>query len=340
MSEPAESAEVHEWAVESGRPRLDAFVIAQLPASEHSRGEVQGWISDGRVRVARPDGDLRPIFKRAHKLRPGDRVEVEIPPPPPPPGPLEPEDLPVPILYQDEAILVIDKPAGLTVHPGAGQRTGTLANALLHLSPGQLSGVGGSERPGIVHRLDKDTSGVLVVARSDRAHRELSRQFHDRIVRKVYLALTSGVPREPEGTLSWPLGRHPKERKKMAVVPEGRASETGYAVRETFPLPRGLFGRARGPREGALIECRPRTGRTHQIRVHLQQLGTPILADATYGRSERVAVGAVALTRHALHAHRLSFVHPLSGEEVAFSAPLPADMQGLLDALREADGDG
>ncbi len=319
--------------------RLDAFVIRHLQALRggHSRQEVQGWIAEGRVSLHRGGRapNLRP--KRSHKLAAADAVEVRLPAPPAPPQPLAPEALPVPILYQDAALLVLDKPAGLTVHPGAGQRTGTLANALLHLSPGALSGLGGPERPGIVHRLDKDTSGVIVVARSDAAHRELARQFHDREVEKVYLALVDGVPREAEGTIDLPLDRHPRDRKRRAVVEGGRPALTRYRVREDL----GRF---------ALVECRPRTGRTHQLRVHLKAIGTPILADATYGprrgrdrgagvftrRDAGLGGAGPLLERQALHAWRLSLRHPDSGAPVRFEAPLPTDMVDALEALRAA----
>src|SRR5690606_6005996 len=215
-------------AAEREGERLDAFLVRHLGERGHSRQELQGWIAAERVRVRRAGRPAARVEPKAYKLAAGDEVEVRLPAPPSPPGPLAPEALPVPILFQDEALLVLDKPAGLTVHPGAGQRSGTLANALLHLSPGALSGLGGPERPGIVHRLDKDTSGVIVVARTDLVHRALARQFHDREVEKTYLALTAGVPRRREGVIELPLDRHPSDRKRRAVVQGGRASVTGY----------------------------------------------------------------------------------------------------------------
>lgn len=314
------------WNVEAPG-RLDAFLSGVL-GEEASRGQVQGWIKEGRVQI----GGLE-VTKTSHKLRGGESVEVRLPPPPPPPGPLQAEDLPLTILFQDEHLLVIDKPAGLSVHPGAGQRDGTLVNVLLHHSPGALSQVGGEERPGIVHRLDKDTTGVMVVARSDRAHRELARQFHDREVSKRYLALSDGLPREKEGLIEAPLGRHPKDRKRQAVVElaKGRTASTRYVVEESH----GRFG---------LIRCEPKTGRTHQIRVHLQFVGAPLLADKNYGRGrpERCTTAdlglpgeeQILLERHALHAARLEFSHPLSRERMAFEAPLPSDMAETLDAIR------
>jgi 23S rRNA pseudouridine1911/1915/1917 synthase len=317
------------WRVASDQAgRLDAFVGEALRAQGHSRSQIQGWIDSGRVRVHR--GDETPKAKRSLKLKPGDEVLVQPPPPPPPPEPLQPEDLPLTILHQDDAILVLDKPPGMAVHPGAGVRRGTLAGALLHASAGRLSTVGGPERPGIVHRLDKDTTGVIVVARTDAAHRDLARQFHDRVVRKRYLALVEGRPPADEGLIDKPLGRHPKDRKRMAVVDGGRPSRTGYVVQERF-----------GKRH-ALILAKPETGRTHQIRVHLKSIGCPILADATYGREgfRRQDAGLpgdpdeLLLTRQALHAFQLSFDHPSSGARLTFEAPLPADMQATLEALR------
>jgi len=282
------------------------------------------------VRVLRGDEEL-PRPKRALRLAPGDEVLVRPPPPPEPPGPLEPEDVPLEILYQDDALLVLDKPPDMTVHPGAGQPAGTLANALLHASAGRLSTVGGADRPGIVHRLDKDTSGVIAVARTDRAHRHVARQFHDRTVAKVYLALVAGRPPD-EGVIEGPIGRHPKDRKRMAVVEGGRPARTAFSVRER-------------PRPGfALVECRPTTGRTHQLRVHLKSIGCPILADATYGRAPLRAGDAglpgdsdrIVLARQALHAHRLELTHPETGERARFEAPLPPDLARVLEALRSA----
>ena len=314
-----------EWSVES-RERLDAFLSGHLGV-EASRVQVQGWIREGRVEI----GGV-PSTKPSAKLRPGDRVAISLPAPAPPAGPLEPEDFPLELLYQDEHLLAINKPPGLTVHPGAGQRSGTLVNALLHHSPRALSQVGGEERPGIVHRLDKDTSGVILVARSDRAHRELARQFHDREVQKRYLALCEGFPAARRGVIEARLGRHPRDRKRQAVIPDGRDALTRYEVLETH----GRF---------ALIQCEPKTGRTHQIRVHLRHVEAPLLADKTYGRGrpERctrhdLGLGgpdALLLERHALHAARIEFKHPLSGAPLAFEAALPPDMAATLAALRE-----
>jgi 23S rRNA pseudouridine1911/1915/1917 synthase len=226
------------------------------------------------------------------------------------------EDIPLDILYEDPAILVLNKPAGLVVHPGAGNREGTLVNALLFHCAG-LSVIGGEERPGIVHRLDKETSGCLLVAKSDAAHRALSAQFADRLVQKTYLALVEGVPRMPHGKIEASISRHAVHRQKMTVSERGRESVTQYRV----------LGSSLGK---TLMECQPRTGRTHQIRVHLKHLGHPIVGDPLYGRRS-------GHLRHFLHAWKISFTHPESGKPIGFCAPLPPDFpQWARDALEAA----
>lgn len=312
------------------KTRLDVLITDAVKPLGPSRTAVQGWIDANRVRVQR--GPRQVATKPGLKLEPGDVVTVEIPAPPPPPAPLAPEAIPLAILHQDDHVLVLDKPAGMTVHPGAGQREGTLAGALLHAAAGRLSGVGGPDRPGIVHRLDKDTSGVIVVARDDAAHRHLAKQFHDRTVTKAYLAIVEGLPRD-QVTIDAPLGRHPRDRKRMAIVEGGRPAQSDVTTVERFE---GPF---------ALVEVRPKTGRTHQIRVHLKSIHCPILADPTYGRGPTFAWhetglpgerGRILLSRHALHAARLSFTHPATGKRLTFEAKLPDDMAATLDALREA----
>jgi len=248
--------------------------------------------------------------------------------PPPEPARPEPEDIPLDVVFEDAHLLVLNKPAGLVVHPGAGAPRGTLVNALLrHVS--DLSGVGGVMRPGIVHRLDRGTSGLLVVAKDDRTHRALSRQFAGREVEKEYLALVLGVPAAKTGTVATPIGRDPVHRRKMSVrAPRGREARSDYRLAEAF--------------DGAsLLRVRIHTGRTHQIRVHLASIGHPVAGDATYGGtrtpSSRRAAARDALrglTRPALHAARLAFVHPATGERLAFEAPLPADLLQVLDGLR------
>jgi 23S rRNA pseudouridine1911/1915/1917 synthase len=257
----------------------------------------------------------------------GDVVEVDEPP-------LEtlearPEAIALDILHEDSDLLVINKPSGLVIHPAAGNPSGTLVNALLHHCT-DLSGIGGVERPGIVHRLDKDTTGVMVVAKSDRAHLALSLAFRHRRVDKTYLAVCYGMPREREGVIEAPIGRHPRERQQMAVVPSGRNARTRYTVEEIFA-------------GTSLVSCRPVTGRTHQIRVHLAHLGHALVGDALYAGRQwrnltdaRAAAACRDFPRQALHAWRLAFDHPVTGERVVFSAPPPADLATLIAVLRSA----
>ena len=238
--------------------------------------------------------------------------------PPPRPTHLVPQDLPLDVVFEDDAVVVVNKPSGLTVHPGAGQPDGTLANALAwHLK--DLPELGGSDRPGIVHRLDKETSGILVVARTELAQRRLSAAFAERTVGKTYLATVHGIPRDAAGHIDAPIGRMPNHRTKMTVREGGRDAQTGWKVAEAMP-------------RHALVRCHPRTGRTHQIRVHLKHLGHPIVGDGLYGMPGHPGEDATA--RLMLHAHRLEFPHPTSGERVAFEAPLPPEYEATLAALR------
>lgn len=292
-----------------GGERLDVFVARRVP--ELSRTHGHRLIEEGLVTV-----DGRRI-KPADRLNAGARVSVTIPTPEPA-GHLLPEDIPVTIIYQDFDIIVVDKPAGLTVHPAPGHPSGTLVNALLAIAP-DLKGISGTLRPGIVHRLDKDTSGLMVVAKNDRAMRALQRQLKDREVHKTYLALVHGVPKPPHGVIEAPIARHPKNRKKMAVVAGGRESVTRYRVREE--IAGGKY---------ALLEVEPVTGRTHQIRVHMAALGHPIVADAVYGRRSPV------LGRQFLHAWKLAFAMPVGGREIEFESPLPPDLREALGILRSA----
>jgi 23S rRNA pseudouridine1911/1915/1917 synthase len=311
-------AQTHRLAVDQAGSRLDRFLADRLP--ELSRARLQALIEAGQVLV---DGRAA---KASARLKPGQAVSVQVPEPEPA-RPL-PEDIPLPVVHEDEHLLVLDKPAGLAVHPGAGRSSGTLVNALLHRVR-DLSGVGGVLRPGIVHRLDRGTSGLMVVAKDDATHRALARQFAERTVEKEYLALVLGVPARPAGVIDAAIGRDPVHRKKMSLrAPRGRAARTSYQVLEA------LDG-------AALLRLRIHTGRTHQIRVHLAGLGHPVAGDATYGggrtpssrrAASRQALGALA--RPALHAARLAFDHPASGRRMAFESPLPADLQLTLDALR------
>jgi 23S rRNA pseudouridine1911/1915/1917 synthase len=299
--------------VDDAGMRLDQFITSRLP--DLSRSQVQRLIRDGRV-------DAGPHVKAGLAVSAGQQVRVDVPPP----LPAEPaaEDLPLTVLYDDADLAVIDKPAGMVVHPAAGHARGTLVNALLHHVTG-LSGIGGTERPGIVHRLDRGTSGVMVIAKHDRAHRHLARQFHDRLVRKEYLALVWGKPvagRHFEA----PIGRDPNNRKKMSSRARGgRVAITDIVAVEVF---RGV----------SLVRLSIGTGRTHQIRVHLSEAGYPLLGDALYGGTRKrlpTHLAAVAkLDRPALHAARLSFGHPETGEPLEFDAPLPADLARIVNALR------
>jgi 23S rRNA pseudouridine1911/1915/1917 synthase len=302
--------------------RLDVWLVRAAP--ELSRARAQSLIAQGQVLV-----DDQPLRSSA-RLRGGESVSLTIPPPiaaiP------EPQDIPLHIVYEDKRLLVIDKPAGLVVHPGAGQAQGTLVNALLHLVD-DLSGVGGVLRPGIVHRLDRGTSGLLVVAKDDEAHRALVRQFAGRTVEKEYLAIVHGLPEPQAGTIALPIGRDPVHRQKMSVrAPRGRAARSDYAVVEA------LDG-------AALVRIRIHTGRTHQIRVHLAALGHPIAGDPAYGgtrapsaRRPEAKAALLGLGRPALHAARLSFTHPETGARLNFESPLPPDLAGVLDVLRTPPG--
>jgi 23S rRNA pseudouridine1911/1915/1917 synthase len=300
--------------------RLDQWLAAQLPGLSRSR--IKALIADGRVRVAGR------VEKASRRLRRGERVEAEIPPPPP--EELEAEPIPLRIVFEDGHVLVVDKPAGMVTHPGAGRPRGTLAAAALAHAP-EIAGVGGPRRPGIVHRLDKGTSGLIVLAKTREAYGSLVAQLAGRQVTRRYLALAWGVPRHAEDVIDAPIGRDPRSRTRMAVVREGRGRRaiTRYRVVERF---HGM----------SLIECRLETGRTHQIRVHLASLGHPLVGDETYGRRRKppadpaLAEMIGALEGPALHAAGLAFLHPVTGERVEFSSPLPNRMQRLLSHLRNA----
>ncbi|MCC6491433.1 MAG: RluA family pseudouridine synthase [Pirellulales bacterium] len=314
--------------------RLDAFLAGAIESVSRSR--IRRAIDGGLAAV---NGERE---KASYRLSAGERVEVRIPAVAE--GPLA-EPTPIDVLYEDEAIVVVNKPPGMVVHPAKGHWAGTLAGALVYRFE-HLSGVGGAVRPGIVHRLDRDTSGVIVAAKTDAAHAALAEQFHNRAVTKEYLAIVAGRPDRDADRVVEPIGPHPTHREKMALRgdhPESRAAETFFEVVERFP---GF----------ALVRAAPKTGRTHQIRLHLVHLRCPVLCDKQYGSRSRITVGEVrAITRHkdlapglagdavlldrqALHAHRLSVVHPTSGERVTFEAPLAADMGQMLAVLRQTAG--
>ena len=276
--------------------RLDQFLVARVPAVSRSR--LQQLVKEGFVLV---NGRTA---KSSTKLRAGDHVTVAEPPPVA--TRMEAEDIALDILFEDEELIVLNKPAGLVVHPAAGHAQGTLVNALLHHCRA-LSGIGGEQRPGIVHRLDKETSGCLVAAKNDTAHHALARQFAGREVNKIYLALVAGKLRQASGAIEGAIGRHLIHRKKMAVLAGGR----GRAARTDYRVLREIAG-------NSLVECTLHTGRTHQIRVHLKHLGHPVLGDEVYGRR-------AGFPRQMLHAWKLGFTHPRTGERLHFVAPIPQD---------------
>jgi 23S rRNA pseudouridine1911/1915/1917 synthase len=310
-------SETREVIAEAGAGRIDRY-LAGTPL-RLTRSRLRRLIEEGLVTV-----DGQPV-RPSHKLKGGERIRVRVPPPEP--AAAVPQDLPVDLIHEDHWIAVVAKPRGLVVHPSPGHPSGTLVNALLHRCR-DLSGVGGVLRPGIVHRLDKDTTGLLVVAKDDDTHRALQSQFQGRSVRKVYLAVVLGRL-EGEGAIDRPVGRHPTDRKRMAVdAPRSRAALTRW--------------RALQPLAGAtLVEARIETGRTHQIRVHFASLGHPLVGDAVYGgvkRARGISDSEVrrrieAETSQALHAWRLGFRHPRTGEEVEFEAPLPQELAQLIRDL-------
>ena len=311
--------------------RLDRLLAARL--AEQSRTRLQALIRAGRVSVGG-----QTIGDPGYRVKPGDRIELRVPPP----EPARPaaEAIPLSVVYEDRELIVIDKPAGLVVHPAAGNRTGTLVNALIAHCGKSLSGIGGEKRPGIVHRLDKDTSGLLVAAKNDRAHHALARQFADHgrsgPLERAYLAIVWGVPAPASGEIEAPIGRDPHTRVKMAVRPGGRRALTRYSVKE-------IYRDAEKKPVASLVECRLATGRTHQIRVHFAHIGHALLGDDTYGaafktKAARLAPAArdalAALGRQALHAFRLGFEHPASGKRLAFESKPPADFARLIKALK------
>lgn len=290
--------------------RLDVWLAATLPTL--SRARIQSLIRAGDITL---DGAM---VKPGQLLATGMRVTVC--PPPVKPTELVPEPIPLDILYEDDVLLGLNKPPGLVVHPGAGHAQGTLVNALLHHCP-NLPGIGREQRPGIVHRLDKDTSGVLVVAKTEVALDGLARQFKDRVVQKQYTAFVCGRPSPAEGVIDATIARDPHHRQRMrAMVAGGRTAKSRYIVRELFA-------------NAAVVDVRIETGRTHQIRVHLAHIGHPVLGDTTYGRHRTLCDGTV-VPRQMLHAARLSFVHPISGNTLTLEAPLPEDMQQIAALLR------
>ena len=315
-------------AAERGE-RLDRVVA---PLVKLSRSRLKALILDGALAI-----DGRTIRDPGHRVNAGDTIELAIPAD----EPAEPlaEDIPLTVVHEDQDLIVIDKPKGLVVHPAAGNQTGTLVNALIAHCGASLSGIGGVKRPGIVHRLDKDTTGLLVVAKNDRAHRKLSAQFADHgrsgPLERAYLAFVWGVPDRPKGTIDAPIDRHPKARDKMAVREGGREAITHWERLETYLS-------AYGKPVASMVSCQLETGRTHQIRVHLAHIGHPLLGDDVYGPGFKTksallppaARAALAnLGRQALHAYLLGFEHPATGKTERFQSPLPGDLAALRTAL-------
>ena len=312
------TAHQEQFIVEDSQPgvRLDTFLRAKHPGT--SRGAWQRLIEEGQVLV---NGKAT---KPTHTPRAGEQISIEQPEVRP--AVAQPEAIPLDILFEDRSLLVLNKAPGLVVHPAAGHDDGTLVNALLHHCAGSLSGIGGQARPGIVHRLDKETSGCLVVAKNDETHLALSAQFAGRQVKKIYQAVVCGIPAEPSGEIEAPIARHPTERKRMAVcaVGEGRTARTSYRILERLAA-------------AAWVEAQIHTGRTHQIRVHFQFLGHPVAGDQIYGLKQNRKLRDLKYyeaPRVLLHAYELSFTHPRTNKTMKFQAPLPADFQAALKALR------
>jgi 23S rRNA pseudouridine1911/1915/1917 synthase len=289
--------------------RLDKFLVACLEG--YSRSRLQGLIKDGQVTV-----DGIPVYKASQMLDRSSTVQVRIPPARP--ANLAPEAIPLDIVFENDDLLVVNKPAGMVVHPAAGHASGTLANAALGHAP-EMEGIGGQQRPGVVHRLDKDTSGLILMAKNDRAHVWLQDQFRQRSVIKIYIALVDGHPPTPTGRIEAPIGRDAKQRKLMAIVApqKGREAISEYRTLETFP-------------KQTLLEVHPITGRTHQIRVHLAFLGCPVAGDTVYGRQH----STIPIKRHFLHAARLTIRLPGEKTPRTFEAPLPEELKAVLKGLR------
>lgn len=292
------------WGDESGS-RADVFLASAVP--ELSRAQAQKLLGEGRVTCKGK------ALSKKDKIAPGQEITLCLPQPEPIQA--QPENIPLEICYEDQDVVVVNKPVGLVVHPAPGHWEGTLVNALLYHCGDSLSGIGGALRPGIVHRIDRDTSGLLIVAKGDRAHAALTAQLQDRSLSRNYVAITQGRLKEEAGVIEGKIGRHPHHRKKMAVGPEGREARTHYQVLREFS-------------QNAYVSCRLETGRTHQIRVHFAHLGHPLLGDTVYG-----AKAYPGLVGQCLHAQKLQFLSPSTGQEIQVEAPLPSWFQGVLEKL-------
>jgi 23S rRNA pseudouridine1911/1915/1917 synthase len=296
--------------------RLDRALAAAVPTL--SRERLKTLIRSGSV-----EAEGAPVRDPAVKVKGDEAVRVAVPEAAPAHN--EAQDIPLSVVFEDEHLLVVDKPAGLVIHPAAGNLDGTLVNALLHHCGGSLSGIGGVARPGIVHRIDKDTSGLLVVAKTDVAHEGLAKQFEAHSIDRRYLAIVNGLPRSSGGTIDAPLARSPANRKKIAIVEEGRGKRSVTHWKRLEAL-----------KDAALVECRLETGRTHQVRVHMASIGHPLLGDPVYGRSGKThgkLLNALGFHRQALHATELGFTHPVTKNRLSFRSPMPPDMQELKRAL-------
>ncbi|MBI3357219.1 MAG: RluA family pseudouridine synthase [Nitrospirae bacterium] len=302
--------------------RLDVFLVNR--ERDISRSALQRLIELGRIRI----NDQ--VVRASQKIKPGDKITMDVPKPEP--LALKGEAIPLEVLFEDDTLLVLNKPAGIVVHPAPGNWTGTLVNALLHhfqTSGGTVSTIGGKERPGLVHRLDKETSGVMVIAKTDQAHRALAAQFKHHTITRVYEALIWGVPKKGHGLIELAIGRDSKERKKFSArTTSPRESVTEYKVDRRYG------------KLAAHVLLYPRTGRTHQLRVHLTSLGHPILGDPTYGGRKVCAIEQVEIPRVMLHARTLGFQHPATGEAEEFTRPLPADMEAVSKELERLTFDG
>ncbi len=319
---------------DEGSVRLDRVLAVRLP--ELSRSRLKALILAGQISLRDA-----PILDPAYHVASGDTITIRVPPPVS--AEPEPENIPLDIVHEDDDIIVIEKPRGLVVHPAAGHETGTLVNALIAHCGESLSGIGGVKRPGIVHRLDKDTTGLMVAAKNDRAHASLSAQFADHgrtgALRRGYMAFVWGVPNRPHGTIDAPIDRHPHAREKMAVRPGGREAITHWEVLDAFS------GRDGKP-VASLLACQLETGRTHQIRVHLSHIGHPLMGDAVYGPGFKTKANALrpgaraaleGLGRQALHAYLLTLEHPGTGEILEWTSDLPPDLAALRQSLHAAE---
>jgi 23S rRNA pseudouridine1911/1915/1917 synthase len=314
----AGGANIHSIALDAAHAgwRLDRALAAVLPTL--SRERLKALVSSGAL-----EGSAGLVRDPATKVRGDERYTLTVPKPALPHN--EPQDIPLRIAFEDEHLLVVDKPAGLVVHPAAGNLDGTMVNALLYHCGSSLSGIGGVARPGIVHRIDKDTSGLIVVAKTDVAHEGLARQFADHSIERRYLAIVNGIPRIAKGIVDAPLARSSTNRKKIAIVTPGKGKRAVTHWQRLTPL-----------RDAALVECRLETGRTHQVRVHMASISHPLLGDTVYGgtqRAHRALLNELGFARQALHAARLGFIHPITKGRLSFDSALPSDMQQLFSRL-------